>query len=154
MPDWLSHLFIGLIICSLFNLKPKSLVLLGSLLPDFLFKITTIGFFIKIPTSFIYWFFAPMHTPIGSFLMALAITPLFRFKYKKTLLFISIGLVTHFAADSLVKFFLKCSQLILLFPFSWKSFSLPLIWADQYYMILFASIFIYGLIILIKLLRK
>jgi len=57
MPDWISHILIALIIVELFNLKLKSLVLLGSILPDFFFKISTLGLFFNIPTTDIYWSF-------------------------------------------------------------------------------------------------
>ena len=39
MPDWLSHIIIGLIFAELFNINKKGLVVLGSLLPDFIVKI-------------------------------------------------------------------------------------------------------------------
>ena len=42
MPDLMSHLLIGLIIAELFNVKKKSLVLLGTLVPDLLPKINMI----------------------------------------------------------------------------------------------------------------
>src|SRR3989344_5938182 len=116
MPDWISHILIALIIVELFNLKLKSLVLLGSILPDFFFKISTLGLFFYIPT----------------------------------ILLITIGWVTHFASDILFKTFLINTQAMLLFPFSWRSFNLNLLWGEKYYIILIITLIVYILVRLLK----
>ncbi len=151
MPDWISHILIALIIAELFNLKPKSLVVVGAILPDFFFKITTLGIFISIPVTEIYWSLLPFHIPLGSLFFTLIITPLFRFNYFTTLLLIAVGFITHYASDAFFKSFLINPQAMLFWPFSWKQFSLNLLWSNQYYIILIITLVIYILIKIFKI---
>ena len=150
MPDWVSHILIALIIVELFNIKPKSLVLFGALLPDFFFKTTTIGNFIDIPVGEFYWILLPIHIPLGSFLFTLIIAQLFRFNYVKTIILISIGWITHYASDALFRLFLVNPQAMLFFPFSWKMFSFELLWMEQFYMVLIITLIVYIIIKLVK----
>lgn len=48
MPDWLSHILIGLIAAEVFNIDKKGLVTLGSLLPDFAVKVYLLSFFFPV----------------------------------------------------------------------------------------------------------
>ena len=150
MQDWISHILIALIIVELFNLKLKSLVLLGSILPDFFFKISTLGLFFNIPTIDIYWILLPIHQPLGALFLTFIVMILFRFDYISTILLITIGWVTHFASDILFKTFLINTQAMLLFPFSWRSFNLNLLWGEKYYIILIITLIVYILVRLLK----
>ena len=143
MPDWISHILIALIIVELFNIKYKGLVALGSVLPDFFFKIATLGTFIKIPSTEIYWILLPIHIPLGTLFLTLIIASFFRFDYFKTVLFITVGWITHFASDSLFRSLLINPQAMLLFPFSWNMFSFSLLWSDEYYIILIIAMILY-----------
>ena len=151
MPDWISHILIALIVVQLFNLKPKSLVVLGAVLPDFFFKLSILGAFISIPVSEIYWGLLPMHIPLGTFLFTLIIAPLFKFDYLKTILLITMGVVTHYASDALFKNFIINPQAMLLFPLSWKPFGFNLLWSNEYYLVLMIVILIYLVIKLFKI---
>tara|TARA_Y100000310_G_scaffold343159_1_gene449523 strand:- start:39160 stop:39624 length:465 start_codon:yes stop_codon:yes gene_type:complete len=150
MPDWVSHILIGLIIAEIFNLKPKSLVVLGALLPDFLFKIAALGVFINIPVTELYWTLLPIHLPLGTLFVTLIISTFFRFNYTKTIILISIGTVTHYSSDALFKSFLINPQTMLFFPLSWRMFSFDLLWANQFFIVLIISILVYGIVKIIK----
>ena len=99
MPDLITHVLIGLIICELFNIRRKSLVILGSVLPDLVLKLSLLGFFIDIPMKEIKWLLIPFHTPIGLILVATIIILFFRGDYILNFLFISLGWALHLAAD-------------------------------------------------------
>jgi hypothetical protein len=150
MPDWISHILIALIIVELFNIKPRSLVVLGSILPDFFFKSSILGAFFTIPISEIYWGLLPLHLPIGTFLFTLVIASLFRFNYPLTILLITIGWTTHYASDALFKNFIINPQAMLLFPFSWRPFGFNILWSNEYYIILIITILVYTTIKLFK----
>lgn len=147
MPDWISHILIGLIIAELFKIKPRSLVVLGSILPDFFFKISTLGTFMKIPATEIYWGLLPIHIPLGTFFFTLIVSSLFRYDYFKSILLITIGWITHYFSDAFFRSFIINPQAMLLFPFSWEQFSFGLLWSNEYYIIL-------GIIILLYLIVK
>jgi len=132
MPDWISHMLIGLILAKMFNLKRKSLVVLGALLPDFIIKISTLGFFVDMPLS-LYWFLVPGHLPIGLILITIFITPFFLTRFKATFTLITIGWMSHVLADLSTRFFMNNPQGMLLFPLSWRMFSYQLIWPEEYY---------------------
>ena len=104
MPDWISHILLALIICEIFNIRKKSLVILGSLLPDVLFKIQLIGNIIDIPQYEIYWLLAPLHTPIGCLLATFLIIFLFKYPKKKTFLLVTFGWISHLLIDMVTKF--------------------------------------------------
>ena len=78
----MSHILIALIISELFNIKKKSLVVLGALMPDFFVKIVVLVNFFKLPYDILYWFFYPLHTPIGCILITLLVVPFFRYNQR------------------------------------------------------------------------
>ena len=140
MPDLVSHVLIALIICELFSIKPKSLVILGAILPDITQKFYLVHLFI--PTSDSpYWLLLPFHTPIGQILLSFIIIQLFRFDRKKAFIYLTIGWSSHIFADMFSRHFLLGQ--LLLFPLSWKSFEFGLMWFEQYYIILAVLIVIY-----------
>lgn len=138
MPDWMSHFLIGLIIAGLFNIRKKSLVLLGALMPDLISKFFLLFFY------FGFWDnigLSSFHTPLLNFLLVILITPLFRYDRVKTIFLISIGLITHFLSDLMLKHFKGGVQLF--FPFSMQFYRFNLIWPEQSIYVLMVSFAIY-----------
>lgn len=156
MPDWLTHILIALIICELFKIKRKSLVLLGALLPDIIFKGVILGNLFSIPLTNLYWFLMPFHLPTGAFLFTVFLTPFFRYNQKKVFILITIGWISHLLADLTAKYLYLFTneQALLLFPFSWKSFSFNLVWPEKYYLVLILSVIIYFTIIVFRKFNK
>ena len=148
MPDWLTHIVIGLILIEIFNVRKKSLVLIGTILPDILPKIILLGLFFALP-DFNYEIFNAFHIPFVLFLVTLLIAPLFRYDYWKVVLLINIGVISHFLADALLRHF-STAGVRLLYPFKFKAYSANLVWPDQSYFILIPAIIVYIAIILLK----
>lgn len=146
MPDWMSHLIIGLILAEAFNIRKKSLVVLGALAPDILSKMQLIYFYLGIspPISFI-----SFHTPLMWFLLSILIAPLFKYDRLKTILLINIGALSHFLSDLTIKHFAVIGTR-LFFPFSNSNYTLNLIWPEQSVYILIASLVIYLIVRVVK----
>jgi|TARA_B100001971_G_C18243828_1_gene572766 general stress protein CsbA len=141
MPDWISHILIALIISKIFNIKEKSLLVLGSLLPDFILKLQLLSLFF--PKLFeIRYALIPFHAPFGLFLLTIIITPLFKHNYKKTFSLISMGWILHLIADSITKHIFMGETFFLL-PFSFKSLEAGIIWPEQYLFVLVPLVVIY-----------
>jgi membrane-bound metal-dependent hydrolase YbcI (DUF457 family) len=147
MPEWLTHVIIGLIIIELFNVKKRSLVLLGVILPDILPKITLLRLLIPLPNLNFGWLSA-FHTPFVFFLTTLLIAPIFRYDYKKVVLLLNAGALSHFLSDALLRGFGSGSRL--LYPLSYEGFRFNLVWSDQSYMILIPALIIYATILITK----
>ena len=148
MPDWLTHVVIGLILIEIFNVRKKSLVLIGTLLPDILPKIVLLGLLFKLP-NFNYELFNAFHIPFILFLVTLLIAPLFRYDYWKVVLLMNLGTISHFLADALLKHF-STAGVRLLYPFKFQPYSANLVWPDQSYFILIPAVIVYVVIILLK----
>ena len=146
MPDWMSHLIIGLIIAELFSIRKKSLVIFGALVPDILSKIHLAYFYLGIPEIVI---FNSFHTPIMVFLFSLLIAPLFMYDKIKTVLFFNIGGMSHFLTDLTMKHFVIIGSR-LLFPFSNKNYTFNLVWPEQSLYILIGSLIVYLTIRFVK----
>ena len=146
MPDWLSHIIIGLIFAELFNINKKGLVVLGSLLPDFIVKINLLPAFFHVNGSliFIAWLY---HSPVMGIIIPGLIAPLFKYNWRKTYLFIALGFMLHLVADSFTKHY---NDGILLSPFSNGFFSFDVFWPEQYWVITIASLAVYSIIKLVK----
>lgn len=159
MPDLITHVLIGLIVCELFNIKRKSLIILGSVLPDLVLKLSLLGFFIDIPMKEIKWLLIPFHTPSGLILVTIILILFFRVnhrnyvEYAKNFLFISLGWMLHLAAD-LTNKEVFINQMLLFYPFSWKSYELNIFWSNQYWYLLIISLIIYVAILFIKKMNK
>jgi hypothetical protein len=149
MPDWISHILIGLIFAELFNIKKKGLVVLGSLLPDFLAKIYLLSFFAPINDNLLFVTHL-YHSPLMAFIIPGLLTPLFRYNWKETYFLTASGFLLHIMADGLGKYFTDSTEGILLYPFSYKFFSLNLLWPEQYWIVLIASLAVYLLIRFVK----
>ncbi len=125
MPDWLTHSLVGWMIGKTFQ-RDVSILMIGSLLPDL----------IKIQLAFTWTktvhasFFTPLHTPIGSILIA-GIIALFFIEAKSIFFLLSLGLCSHFLLD----FFLVhvSGGMMLLFPLSWDEWQIYLIRSDNYW---------------------
>ena len=146
MPDWLTHVVIGLVIIEIFSIKKKSLILLGTILPDILPKIALLKMFIHLPVKLT--FFKSFHTPFIMFLGILIIAPIFRYNYKKVVLLLSTGALTHFITDAMLKSFIGGMNLF--YPFSLGQFRINLIWPEKSYLILLPTLLFYFLIIIYK----
>ncbi|MEA2055063.1 MAG: metal-dependent hydrolase [Candidatus Thermoplasmatota archaeon] len=130
MPDWLTHTIAGWITGRAAKMD-VSLVIVGSLLPD-LIKINLVFTALKIDT---HGFFDPLHTPVGSLLVAGIIASFFP-KIKEAFIFLSVGVTTHFVLD----FFLRHTSggMKLLFPLSWNEWQIYAIRSDNYWVTIFA----------------
>ncbi len=141
MPDLLSHLLVGLILCEFLKVKRKSLLLIGSLLPDLLGKLYVIGFVTKIPynlSDITYYF----HTPLMCTLAILLIIPLF--KGKNVFFSFFIGAMMHFGFDIFQQHFIGGTLLGV--PFFYRLYRFNLIWPGEYYYFLIPLFIIYIII--------
>ena len=146
MPDWLSHILIGLIFTELFNIDKKGLVLLGSLLPDFLVKINLLPLFFHVNENLIF-VTKLYHSLIMGLIIPAIITPLFKYDWRKTYIFVMVGFMLHLFADSFTKHY---SDGILLYPFSHGFFSFNIFWPEQYWIIMVSSLVVYTAIKIVK----
>lgn len=131
MPDWLTHVMFGLLLCEVFRIKYKSLVLIGSLLPD----IPRLLPHLFGETYSSYWSLQPLHTPIGAILLSISVSSLFN---KKAIVPLLLGVSSHFLLDLTI--WRLGGGLLVFFPFSWKGYSLDLLWPEQFYIPLFFSL--------------
>jgi HJR/Mrr/RecB family endonuclease len=119
MVDWLTHSLVSWITGKTIKLE-ITLLMIGSLIPDLFKSYLVFNLFSDIETQD---FFYPLHTPIGAILIAVGIA-LFFPEIKKALIFLGIGITTHFILDL---FLLNVSGGIsLLFPFSWEKWQVGL----------------------------
>jgi len=148
VPDWLTHVVIGLVLIELFSIRKGSLVLLGTLLPDILPKLVLLRLLIPLPDLNLSLFKAS-HIPFVLFLLTLIVAPLFRYDYKKVVLLLNLGTLSHFIADSLLRH-LQPSGIRWLYPFSTQRIGLSLVWPEQSYYILIPAVLFYMGIVLLK----
>ena len=126
MPDLITH--------SLFIYPAKKwfpagilFLLIGSILPDLLGR--SLGVFIA-DSSIVGWYQAVIHTPLALLLFIYSFSFFFPEKErKKVFLFLSLGVASHLFLD----LFQKTLGLgyLWFFPFSFKSFQIPLFWPDE-----------------------
>lgn len=150
MPDWISHILLGLIICEIFNVRKKSLVLVGAVLPDVILKLYTVSVILPINLESFYWILYPLHTIAGIFLFGILIAGLFRYDRKKTFLFILAGALSHIMLDLTTKPLEYNIQALVLFPFSWKAHDLGLFYSEQYWIIALILFLAYAITLFIK----
>lgn len=146
MPDWLSHILIGLIAAEILNIDKKSLVVLGSLIPDFIVKINLLPAFFHVNDNLLF-VTRLYHSPVMGLIIPALIVPLFKYNWKKTYLFVTLGFMLHLFADSFTKHF---NDGILLYPFSTGFFSFNVFWPEQYWIATLISLAAYILIKLVK----
>ncbi|MBS3101584.1 metal-dependent hydrolase [Candidatus Woesearchaeota archaeon] len=146
MPDLMSHLIIGLILAELFNVKKKSIVILGALTPDLLSKMNLVYLYLKIPALVS---FVSFHTPFMSLLLSILITQLFNYDKTKIVLYFNLGSMSHYLSDLSIRHFTEVGTR-LFFPFTNKNYTLNLVWPNHSIYILIGSLIVYFIIILIK----
>ena len=132
MPDWIVHVLIGLILIEIFNLKPKSLVLIGVLLPDALIKLELFHVMFPFPKYLFMWLFQPLHAPIGMALFTVLMLPFFKYNKAKTYGLLAVGWISHLVFDLTGRHLMQ-GQNLLLFPFSWVNIEVGWVWADEFY---------------------
>ncbi len=148
MPEWLTHVIIGLLLAEVFSVRKKSIVLLGAILPDILVKLTLIKLFIPIP-NIDYSVLGALHVPFVFFLFTLLIAPLFRYNYVQTVLWLNLGAVSHFLSDALLRH-VTGGGVRLLYPLSLDYYTLSLFWPEQSYLLGILALVLYGMIIILK----
>ena len=97
--------------------------LVGTVLPDVL----TRPFSIVLPSLF--WFCMPLHTPVGLFLACMSISQFFPAASRRSIFYNLLGGATlHLLLDIFQAHI--AGSYYLLFPFSWWSFEVDLIWPE------------------------
>lgn len=134
MPDLATHVLSGF-----FVRRPKAfreLFFLGLVLPDVL------GRFPMVFYKNSYWAIAPGHTPAGVLIASYVISFLFEPALRKTVFKnLLLGASLHFFLDLLQEHISPAYYW--LFPFSWKTFEIPLFWPDQsIYAVPFIALFL------------
>ncbi len=130
MPDWTTHVIAGWLTGKAIK-RDVTIVVVGSLLPD-VFKIQLLFDFLKIDT---HGFFDPLHTPIGTILVALLISLLFEM-HKLAFFLLLVGASTHYFLDF---FLIHVSDGIrLFFPLSWKGYQIHAISSGNYWVTMIA----------------
>jgi len=121
--------------------KALLFILFGTILPDVLGRIA--GVFIP-ASPIVGWYQLSIHTPFSMIFFIYAFSFLFfQEERKNVFIFLTLGTFIHFFLD----FFQKIISLgnLWLFPFSFKSFQVGIIWPDD-------TIFLIPILILINLL--
>lgn len=142
MPDLLTHILFILIVCELANLKKKSLLLIGAILPDIITKIFLFGFIVNLPKEVVdalILFHSILPMLLLSVLIGLFFKDLFYAAYM-----ISAGALSHLLLDILNAHIYAGTKL--LFPFSWDVYRINAMWPDQYWMLLIGLFVAYAVI--------
>jgi len=132
MPDWFTHTLFGWITGKTTKIN-IALVVIGALIPDL----------VKINLAFIWYsidhhyFFEPIHTPFGAFIIA-AIFALFFKDSKKAFIALGVGVTTHFILDFLLVH--VSGGIKFLYPLSWGEWQFYLIRPDDYWITIIAII--------------
>ena len=127
MPDLLTHLMVAQG-CrkGASNAAVTVWFLVGTVLPDIL----TRPFIIVTNSSTVFWFVMPLHTPIGLLLVCACISFFVRPQHQRRIFYNLIGgAVLHLFLDMLQKH--MGASYYLLFPFSWSSFEIGLVWPED-----------------------
>lgn len=132
MPDWVVHVCVAWTLCRIlrfkypqFNQGNTALVMIGSVFPD------AVKISILLELMGLDWWdnIYVLHLPIGSFLLAGIVSLLFKEK-KIAFIFLSLGILTHYALDMLL---VQVGYgMPLFYPTSWTGFTLNLIYSDDY----------------------
>jgi membrane-bound metal-dependent hydrolase YbcI (DUF457 family) len=148
MPEWFTHVALGLLLAELFNVNKKSIVVLGAILPDILVKLTLVRLFIPIP-NIDYSILGALHVPFVFFLFTLVAAPLFRYPYGRIVLGLNLGALSHFLSDALLRH-VAGGGVRLLYPLSRNYYTAGLIWPEQSYLLGIALAIAYGLLLFLK----
>lgn len=147
MPDWLTHILVAWSLCTIlgfrykeFNSGNTAIATLGALLPDAVKIVIPIQFLTGYDLSVMV---APFHMPVGSFILAVMCSLLFKEK-KTVFLFLLLGILTHFGLDLLMTYY--SGGTYLLFPLNWSQWQIGFISTVDYKISLLAivvAIFVY-----------
>ncbi|MFC1822282.1 hypothetical protein ACFL9T_06210 [Thermodesulfobacteriota bacterium] len=160
MPDGLTHLLTGYIFLQKW-LKPGPLFLFltGGLMPDILLRGGRVLFLGHPQEDFFEMYLAPLHTPMGSLFVCIAIAQFFQSKIRrKVFSLLYLGCFAHFILD----FFQRTIAGIgyrtevmdnyhWLYPISWYDFQFGLFWPENAPYALIALVPIAGWIFMKKL---
>ena len=125
MPDWITHIAAAYILCTIlgfrykqFNTSNTVIAMVGALIPDIIKANIILNYL-----GYNFWnLYTPIHLPIGSFIIAGMISLFFQEK-KTVFLFLSLGVVTHYALDVLM----VGPGMYLSYPFYWGHWQFELI---------------------------
>jgi hypothetical protein len=147
VPDGLIHISAGYIGVSHWLKSGRlTLFLMGSLIPDILLRGGRILFIGQPQQDFIELYLTPLHTPIASLFLCLAIAQLFHATNRKSALMLILGgCLAHYSLDLLqrtINGYGFTVELLdgyhWLYPISWYDFQFGLFWPEQEpYVILF-----------------
>jgi hypothetical protein len=124
MPDLLTHLIIAQGCRKVAQGIPlSSWFLVGTILPDVLTRPINIVF----PSLF--WFFMPLHTPVGLLLVCALISHILPASHRWSVFYNLLGgAALHLFLDVFQKHI--AGGYYLLFPFSWSSYEVGLLWPE------------------------
>ncbi|BDZ68970.1 metal-dependent hydrolase [Methanobacterium ferruginis] len=138
MPDWVVHVAVAWSLCRIlrfkypqFNQPNTVLVMVGSVFPDAL----KVSILFELMGQDWWDYIYVVHLPIGSFLLAGIASLLFQ-KKKEAFLFLSLGIITHYALDLLL--IQMGYGMYLFYPASWMGFTVNLVPNDDYYITIVA----------------
>lgn len=146
MPDWITHIAVAYILCTIlgfkfreFNTSNTVLAMVGAVIPDFI----KVGIITEYMGFGVWDFIAPIHLPIGSFIIAAMLSLLFKEK-KTVFLFLSLGVVTHYGLDLLLRN--VSGGIYLFYPLYWGQWQLGLVATDDFTISIIAlmvAVFVY-----------
>lgn len=120
MPNLLVHLAVGFVIAKILKVEKKSILLLGSFLPDikvFFYPIIIMTSGLSDANAFILSF----SSPIGSLLLALFLSSLFPSReFSRVFGLLSVGVISHIFMDMLMFPLYGIEHYLLFYPFSWE----------------------------------
>jgi len=143
MPDWLTYVLSAWVVSEVLFISGRryarryaGVAAIGSVLPDLVKPFYLLKTYLGLD---LIGFSVPLATPVGAFLVAGLASTLFpRRRWTRAFGFLSIGVIIHLIWDSMLHP-LGGGQLIL-FPFSFKQYSLGLIWSDSILPLLIVSV--------------
>lgn len=134
MPDLLTHYLTAKIITGKSKTKAISPFFLGVILPDVLSRVPWIAItnLFERYNCHLEWFLTIFHSPFVLIIACLLISLLFKETLRKSVFkLLMLGAALHLCLDMLQKNFAPTSGYLWFFPFSFRSFNIPLFWPDQ-----------------------
>jgi hypothetical protein len=124
MPDLLTHLIVAQACRRGPRIEALTFwFLVGTVLPDIL----TRPFNILFPSFF--WLFMPLHTPVGLLFVCLSMSQLSPAASRRSVFYnLAGGAALHLLLDLFQRHI--AGSYYLLFPFSWRSFEIGLVWPE------------------------
>ena len=139
MPDWITHLLVAWMICTILSFKYKQInptytvvCMVGALIPD-VYKITIPLGVMGIHAENL---LMPLHLPVGSLIIAAIFTLFFKEQKKLVLSLLVLGVATHYVLDLLL--INLNGGMVMLFPLSWDTWSVNVVPNDDWHITLLA----------------